>query len=368
VRISALSLVVCSSILAIGCQAPTYQATNPVAVSPVTAGAAEGRVADQVIIVTDVSGTVFSAGSFPTAKATTQALVAALPAGDIRSDRAKPYQAGSIGFGGTDRIVHALGAFDRAGLASRADSLVPLGSIDGRGGETPYRHVLSEVAATLAGKTRHAAVVLISDGLPDYADEATASAQALVAGYDEQVCIHTVHTGSDAAGAAYLRSIAAHSGGCGSSTTASALASAEGLQAFVRTVMLGAAAPAPAPRAAAPDPCNEVIRLRGVQFEFDKAVITPDSRVVLDVAADQLGRCPGVRVRVEGHTDYIGAASYNEQLSERRAAAVRSYLSTRGVSAARLESRGFGESRPIAPGKSDADRARNRRVELHPID
>ena len=366
-RISLLISFVCSCLLALGCQAPTYQETSPVTVSPIVAGPSEQRVADQVIIVTDVSGTVAGAGNFPTAKATTQALIAALPAGDVRSDRPTPYEAGSIGFGGADRIVQPLGAFDRAALASQAGSLAPLGSIDGRGGETPYRHVLGEVATTLDGKSRHAAVVLISDGLPDYADEATAAAQALVTGYDEQVCIHTVHTGDDAAGAAYLQSLAALSGGCGSSTTAGALASADGLQAFARSVTLGAAA-APAPRAAAPDPCGGIIRLRGVQFAFDRADISPDSRVVLDVAADQIAACPSVRVRVEGHTDFIGTDAYNQRLSERRAEAVRTYLATRGIPAARMESSGFGETRPIAPGRTDADRARNRRVELHPAD
>ena len=355
---------------ALGCQTATYQEVAPVAVSPLEAGPSEARLADQLVIVTDASGTQFAAGNFPSAKAITQALIAALPAGDVRSDRPSPYEASSIAFGGQDRVLHPLGSFDRAGLAQRAASLTPLGSIDGRGGETPYRHVLGEVADALEGKERHAAVVLVSDGLPDYASEASAAARALVAGYTERVCIHTIHTGTDAAGAAFLESLAALSEGCGSSRSAADVATADGLHGFLRTVMLGAAEAAPrvAPRAASPDPCNQVIRLRGVEFAFDRADIAPESRVVLDVAADQLAGCPDVRVRVEGHTDFIGAASYNQALSERRAAAVREYLSSRGVAAGRLESRGFGESRPIAPGRSDDDRARNRRVELHPIE
>ena len=360
-----VSCFVLSCFVALGCQTAPYPAVSPVSVSAISPGPSEQRVADQLIIVTDVSGTMAAAGTFPTAKAITQALVAALPAGDARSDRPSPWEAGSIGFGGGDRIVQPLGAFDRAALAANAAALVPLGSIDGRGGETPYRHVFGEVAAALEGRSGHAAVVLISDGRPDQAGAATAAAQALVAGYREKICIHTVHTGDDAAGAAYLKSLSALSGGCGSATNAAALASAEGLQSFARSVMLGAG---PVARGVAPDPCNEVIRLRGVQFAFDKADVAPDSRVVLDVAAEQLGRCPGVRVRVEGHTDFVGADAYNQRLSERRAAAVRDYLSSRGVDGTRLESRGFGESRPIAPGKSDADRALNRRVELHPLE
>ncbi len=351
-------------VLALGCaSAPPLRSQTPVSVSAITAGGGEQRVTDQLVLVTDASGTMYSQGTFPEAKAITQALVAALPDGSVRSSLPKPYEAGSIGFGGTERITHALAAFDRAGLASTAESLQVLGSIDGRGGETPYRHVFSETSAALASKSGRAALVIISDGMPDYSDEATASAKALVAGYSGEVCIHTVHTGASPDGAAYLQSLAALSTGCGSSTTASALGSAAGLQSFVRTVMLGAA-PVVTTRSS---PCDTVIRLRGVNFAFDKADIDEDSAVVLDVAADQLASCSNVRIRVEGHTDFIGTEDYNKQLSERRANAVRGYLARKGVSAGRITAQGFGESRPLAPGRTDEDRAQNRRVELHPI-
>ena len=343
--------------------APPLPSQTPVSVSALTAGGAEQRVTDQVILITDASGTMYNHGTFPQAKAVTQSLVSALPDGNVRSSRPKPYQAGSIGFGGTERITHPLGAFDRAGLARITSSLRVLGSVDGRGGETPYRHVLSEASSALSGGSGRAALVIISDGLPDYSDEAVASAQALVAGYSGEVCIHTVHTGSNADGAAFLQGLSALSAPCGSSSTADALGSAGALQSFVRSVMMGAGAPV-VPRAV--NPCDQVMRLRGVEFAFDKADIHEDSAVVLDVAADQLKQCSSVRVRVEGHTDFIGSDDYNQGLSERRANAVRSYLVGRGITN-RLDAQGFGESRPIAPGRSDEDRARNRRVELHPV-
>ncbi len=349
---------------AIGCQtAPPLADTAVTAVDATSAGAGEQRIADQLIVLTDASGTMYANNTLPTAKSVTRSLVAALPNGDVRSSRPKPYEAGSIAFGGMDRITHDLSPFDRSGLAAKAAGIQALGSIDGRGGETPYRHAFAETAAALAGKSQHAAVVLISDGLPDQPGSATASAQALVSGYEGQVCIHTVHTGSDAAGGAYLQSLAALSGGCGSSTTAAALGSASGLQSFVRTVMMGAA---PVSRAV-PNACDDVIRLRGVEFAFDKADITEDSEIVLDVGAEQLVGCPNLRIRVEGHTDFIGTEAYNQGLSERRARAVLNYLATKGVSSGRMDPRGFGESRPLAPGKTDEDRARNRRVELHPV-
>jgi len=128
-----------------------------------------------------------------------------------------------------------------------------------------------------------------------------------------------------------------------------------------------AAKPAPAP-APAVDRCAEVIRLRGVNFDFDKANIRPDAAVILDEAAsllsDALADCPSRSVSVEGHTDAVGTDAYNQDLSERRSNAVMDYLAGKGVSPSRLSSKGFGESNPIATNETREGRALNRRVEL----
>ena len=125
------------------------------------------------------------------------------------------------------------------------------------------------------------------------------------------------------------------------------------------------AEPAPAPTV---DRCAEVIRLRGVNFDFDKADIRSDAAVILDEAAsllsDALAACTNRSVSVEGHTDAVGADAYNQDLSERRANSVMDYLAGKGVSPSRLSSKGFGESNPIATNETREGRALNRRVEL----
>jgi len=123
--------------------------------------------------------------------------------------------------------------------------------------------------------------------------------------------------------------------------------------------------PAPAPP---PDPCAGVIRLRGVNFDFDRAEIRPASRPILDQAASRLRQCGGERLQVEGHTDSIGADAYNQNLSERRARAVRDYLVSQGVSGGRISAVGFGESRPIASNDNPEGRFLNRRVEIRFLD
>src|SRR5262245_5614275 len=126
--------------------------------------------------------------------------------------------------------------------------------------------------------------------------------------------------------------------------------------------------PPPAPRAAPappPAPVEERIVLRGVNFDFDKSDIRPDAAVILDEAASQLNANPGRSVSVGGHTDSVGTDTYNQSLSERRAASVKDYLVGKGVDASRLTTTGYGESNPIASNDTADGRALNRRVELN---
>jgi OOP family OmpA-OmpF porin len=107
-----------------------------------------------------------------------------------------------------------------------------------------------------------------------------------------------------------------------------------------------------------------VIELEGVYFDFDKATIKPEGKVVLNEAAALLQKHERVVVEVGGHTDSVGSEAYNQGLSERRADAVRDYLMSKGVKASRLTARGYGESRPVASNDTEEGRAENRRVEL----
>ncbi len=99
-----------------------------------------------------------------------------------------------------------------------------------------------------------------------------------------------------------------------------------------------------------------------VYFKLDKDIIERQSYRLLDNVAQVLGAHPTIRVRIEGHTDDQGDDSYNLDLSTRRAASVRAYLIRKGVDTARLESAGFGETRPIASNQTRQGRAKNRRV------
>ncbi|HZA13222.1 MAG TPA: OmpA family protein, partial [Myxococcaceae bacterium] len=112
------------------------------------------------------------------------------------------------------------------------------------------------------------------------------------------------------------------------------------------------------------------IILKGkIQFESGSTTLKPKSQKLLDRVAALIKQHPEIRrVRVEGHTDEVGPAMTNQALSERRAEAVRRGLIQRGIAPGRVVARGYGESRPIAPNKTAAGRAKNRRVEFVLID
>lgn len=105
-------------------------------------------------------------------------------------------------------------------------------------------------------------------------------------------------------------------------------------------------------------------RVYGINFDSDSDVIRDDSKPTLEQIVDVLKKNPQWKMVVEGHTDSTSSDEHNQQLSERRAAAVKNYLVTAGIDAARLTSAGFGATKPVGDNSTTLGRAQNRRVEL----
>lgn len=102
----------------------------------------------------------------------------------------------------------------------------------------------------------------------------------------------------------------------------------------------------------------------GVTFDVDSSTLKPQFRATLDQVAQSLQQYPNSLIDVYGHTDSTGSDQYNQALSQRRAATVANYLSSRGVSSQRIQSMGYGETMPIASNDTEQGRALNRRVEI----
>lgn len=114
-----------------------------------------------------------------------------------------------------------------------------------------------------------------------------------------------------------------------------------------------------------------VISLEGdVLFDFDRFDLRGEAEPLLQKAIEVVRRYPGRRITLAGHTDAKGARPYNLTLSEQRAEAVKAWLVTHGVAAEQITTRGYGQSRPVAPNANPdgsdnpTGRQKNRRVEI----
>jgi OOP family OmpA-OmpF porin len=347
--------------------------------TPVSVTPPSGRVAvSRAVNLFDVSGSqelVFADG-----KATLEALVAAMPNGN--------YQTGTIAFGGFKREATGIARFDRTTLATAAKNTTFLE------GTTPIYSLLEvEVAEAIGNGSGKAAIVLISDGIAtDYAghsgvDEQTiAAARAVVEGRSGETCFHAIQLGDDPAGGELLRGISGVTP-CGSFRSASSLGTASALQAFSRAAYLGGAMPRAAAVVTASDmdgdgvadaldacpdtPGRARVDSRGcwtikhLQFAVNGSTIEGNYNAGLQEAIAVLAANPSVRIRIDGHTDSDGSAELNQKLSEKRAMAVRDYFVVKGgLATSRFEVKGLGETKPIAPNDSSANKRLNRRVEL----
>ena len=102
-----------------------------------------------------------------------------------------------------------------------------------------------------------------------------------------------------------------------------------------------------------------------VLFDYNSAGLRSASRSSLREMANVFEQYPNTTIAVEGFTDSTGSAAYNERLSERRADSVASYIENLGVRGSRIDTIGFGESRPRATNDTPTGRQLNRRVEIH---
>lgn len=102
----------------------------------------------------------------------------------------------------------------------------------------------------------------------------------------------------------------------------------------------------------------------GINFAYNSAAVQPQFQRTLDQVAGTLAQYNETYIDVYGHTDSTGSEAYNQDLSERRATSVADYLASRGVQPARIGTRGYGETQPIAPNDTEEGRAANRRVEI----
>jgi peptidoglycan-associated lipoprotein len=149
----------------------------------------------------------------------------------------------------------------------------------------------------------------------------------------------------------------------GDSTTYTITASGPGGSADA-SVRVTVAAPPPPPPAAPAGPSIDELFLKEVRdayFDLDKADLRPDAREALSKTADFLKNYPSVKVNIEGHCDERGSTEYNLALGDRRAAAVKQFLVSQGISADRMSTVSFGKEKPFCMESNETCWQQNRR-------
>jgi outer membrane protein OmpA-like peptidoglycan-associated protein len=107
-----------------------------------------------------------------------------------------------------------------------------------------------------------------------------------------------------------------------------------------------------------------IVNMSDVLFDTGSHTLKPGAREKLAKISGILLAHPGLTLQIEGHTDSVGSDEFNQQLSERRADAVRDFLAEQGVPVSSITARGFGKTQPVATNDAPEGRQRNRRVEL----
>ena len=105
----------------------------------------------------------------------------------------------------------------------------------------------------------------------------------------------------------------------------------------------------------------------GIYFDPGKADIKPESIPVIDQLVGYMNNHPQIRITVEGHTDNTGDPKKNQTLSEKRAESIKAEMVKHGIDASRIETKGFGDTKPVADNKTKAGRTQNRRVTVRKI-
>ena len=288
---------------------------------------------------------------------------------------------------------------------SRSDLEYALQTIITPGGHSPAGLAIGETSKIVGSTEGKSAVIVISDG-EKLNDDPLMKVKTLKNQFGGRTCLYTIWVGSKTESKAFMEEIAAEMG-CGFSVAADDIATSEGMEDFVRKVFFardsdGDGVPDDEDECPGTPPGIQVDAVgcagdsdgdgvtddidvclgtpkgaivdqrgcwvvKGVKFDYKKWDVKPQFNTNLDNIISVLKNTPGLKIRVEGHTDNIGSEKYNLNLSKKRAESIKAYLVEKGIEESRITSMGHGFSKPRAGNDTKEGRALNRRAELIPV-
>jgi OOP family OmpA-OmpF porin len=262
------------------------------------------------------------------------------------------------------RVLIGPTAYSRESFGQTIEGLPETGIIFGN--RTPLGDAIMQRDPDLSISAGKTAVLIVSDGERNIGMDALEAAIKLHQKYPN-VCFHTISLADNEKGKTTLKAISKLGDDCvyaeaseltGNPNTIDQLAkdifyTVETREIVQEVVEVEAAAVVP-----------EIIEFDTPTFAFDQYELTPEAKMGLDENLEALSSQPDLSIVIQGHTDSIGPEDYNQKLSEKRAQAVYEYLNSKGVSPERMQTMGYGESRPVADNSSAQGRAMNRRTEI----
>jgi OOP family OmpA-OmpF porin len=360
----ALLLVIACAILAVS--ALTAQSSDKV-VEEIKAAYAENVEVtvipkiDNFIVVFDESGSMYltDQGARPSKAKVGKDIMAAL------NERIP-----ELGFQGAvvvfapSRVLIGPTAYSRESFGQTIEGLPETGIIFGN--RTPLGDAIMQRDPDLSISAGKTAVLIVSDGERNIGMDALEAAIKLHQKYPN-VCFHTISLADNEKGKTTLKAISKLGDDCvyaeaseltGNPAAIDQLAkdifyTVETREILQEVVEVEAAAVVP-----------EIIEFDTPTFAFDQYELTPEAKMGLDENLETLSSQPDLSMVIQGHTDSTGPEDYNQKLSEKRAQAVYEYFISKGVSPERMQTIGYGESRPVADNSSAQGRALNRRTEI----
>lgn len=409
-----MSLIIGLALVLTGCATQSYRGST-FKVQPIPDGNYNLK-ADNLYFVLDASSSMGDDYKFETAREVIAHFNQTMPEVDL--------QAALRSFGHDSAVAsrasanfYGLQNYSQAGLGKGLEKIKKPGGI------SPLDRALKDAAGDLKEVNNRIAMIIVSDG-EDMGAGPVNAAKALKAAHGDRLCIYTVQVGESQSGGALLYKVA-QAAGCGRALTADQVASGADMNAFVKEVLIAGMADSdgdgvaddkdrcpntpsgvqvdrigcpldsdkdgvvdykdkcpgtPRGRAVDANGCPipvatksaEVTKAgtwlyKDIQFETNKWDLKQSSFATLNEITAALNAQPDLRVEIQGHTDNTGARGYNLQLSDKRAKSVRSYLASQGIAMSRMEAKGYGPDRPIESNSTKEGRARNRRVEIKPL-
>jgi OOP family OmpA-OmpF porin len=270
---------------------------------------------------------------------------------------------GSVTVFSPDRSLLGPTTFSRKSFGHTIEGLPEKGRIFGN--RTPLGDSIMQLDGLLSRSAGKTSVLIVSDGEKNIGADALEAARTMHDKHPD-VCFHAVSLADSERGKAILKDIT-QLGDCvyadGSKLSSDAAAIDQLAKDVFYTVKVREIVEeVVAVEAVAVVP--EVTELKTVHFEFDKYNLTPMAKMTLDENAEILSSHSEMNIVIQGNTDSTGTETYNLTLSERRAQAVYDYLSSRGIAPERMQTVGFGASRPVAENSTHEGRALNRRSEI----